>query len=380
MRKARNMLLLILLALGVYAAFYGHQAGWFGPAGQGAGSSKPDADAAKADVVRPSFDIVRAEPSGEIVMAGRAEPNWIVTVESNGQTVGTATADANGEWIIQPKTPLARGEHALELKAQDPNGGRTVFSKQRIALSLTEPGQERPLVAMTEEGKATRVLQMPPQTAAGEKPVAAKPVAKADATGDLGSRVGFSALDYEEAGPKSMLHMSGQATPGARLMLYIDNEFAGTTAADATGRWTFSGNRELTGGGHDIRADVVEAGSAKVLSRAEVKFDREPRQAIAMADDKKAPMPLPPALSDAKKAAPAAVTAKRRVAARERPSEGYAGSSDVIVVRRGDSLWQIARRHFGDGAKYTQIFQTNRGQIRNPDLIYPNQRFALPGR
>jgi nucleoid-associated protein YgaU len=50
----------------------------------------------------------------------------------------------------------------------------------------------------------------------------------------------------------------------------------------------------------------------------------------------------------------------------------------VIIVRRGDTLWQIAERHYGSGSKYTQIFQTNKGQIRNPNLIYPSQRFNVP--
>jgi len=41
-------------------------------------------------------------------------------------------------------------------------------------------------------------------------------------------------------------------------------------------------------------------------------------------------------------------------------------------------LWQIAQRYYGDGAKYTQIFRNNRKQIRDPNWIYPNQRFDLP--
>src|SRR5258706_6636555 len=64
------------------------------------------------------------------------------------------------------------------------------------------------------------------------------------------SRVGFASVDYKEAGEKSMLHMSGQAAPGTRVMLYIDNQFAGIATADATGSWSYSGNKLLTGGHH----------------------------------------------------------------------------------------------------------------------------------
>jgi LysM repeat protein len=49
------------------------------------------------------------------------------------------------------------------------------------------------------------------------------------------------------------------------------------------------------------------------------------------------------------------------------------------VVRRGDTLWDIARQYLRDPFQWPRIFNLNRSLIRDPDLIYPNQRFALPG-
>lgn len=48
------------------------------------------------------------------------------------------------------------------------------------------------------------------------------------------------------------------------------------------------------------------------------------------------------------------------------------------VVRRGDTLWGIARRHYGNGEGYRRIYRANRGRIRNPNRIYVNQRIYLP--
>ncbi len=48
------------------------------------------------------------------------------------------------------------------------------------------------------------------------------------------------------------------------------------------------------------------------------------------------------------------------------------------VVRRGDSLWRIARRHYRRGHRYKRIYWANRRKIRNPHLIYPCQRFYIP--
>ncbi|MFN0025112.1 MAG: LysM peptidoglycan-binding domain-containing protein, partial [Parvularculaceae bacterium] len=50
------------------------------------------------------------------------------------------------------------------------------------------------------------------------------------------------------------------------------------------------------------------------------------------------------------------------------------------VVRRGDSLWRISERHYNAGRLYSRIYRANRDRIRDPDLIYPCQRFLVPRR
>jgi len=49
-----------------------------------------------------------------------------------------------------------------------------------------------------------------------------------------------------------------------------------------------------------------------------------------------------------------------------------------LTVVHGDNLWNIARAHYGEGLRYTVIFEANKTQIRDPDLIYPGQIFSLP--
>ncbi|WP_449396419.1 LysM peptidoglycan-binding domain-containing protein [Devosia riboflavina] len=53
-------------------------------------------------------------------------------------------------------------------------------------------------------------------------------------------------------------------------------------------------------------------------------------------------------------------------------------ASGKAIIRRGDNLWTIARRAYGEGIKYTTIYDANTGQIRDPDRIYPGQVFNLP--
>ena len=58
-------------------------------------------------------------------------------------------------------------------------------------------------------------------------------------------------------------------------------------------------------------------------------------------------------------------------------------SRDEVEVRRytvvsGDSLSKIAKREYGDAQKWRQIYEANRDQIKDPDLIYPGQVLSIP--
>jgi colicin import membrane protein len=50
----------------------------------------------------------------------------------------------------------------------------------------------------------------------------------------------------------------------------------------------------------------------------------------------------------------------------------------TYVVRRGDSLWRISRRHYRLGKYFRTIQRANKGKIQIARLIYPCQRFHLP--
>ena len=49
-----------------------------------------------------------------------------------------------------------------------------------------------------------------------------------------------------------------------------------------------------------------------------------------------------------------------------------------VIIQPGDYLWRIARERYGSGIQYTLIYEANKDQIRDPDLIYPGQIFEVP--
>ena len=53
-------------------------------------------------------------------------------------------------------------------------------------------------------------------------------------------------------------------------------------------------------------------------------------------------------------------------------------ATSIYVVKSGDSLSKIAKHVLGDAGKWHAIFDANRDQIDNPDLIHPGQVLKLP--
>lgn len=55
-----------------------------------------------------------------------------------------------------------------------------------------------------------------------------------------------------------------------------------------------------------------------------------------------------------------------------------APTTRTYTVVRGDCLWNIAKKYYGNGSQYTKIYNANRDKIKNPNLIYPGQVLTIP--
>ena len=53
-------------------------------------------------------------------------------------------------------------------------------------------------------------------------------------------------------------------------------------------------------------------------------------------------------------------------------------TANTYTVVKGDSLWNIAKKFYGNGGQYTKIFSANNPPIKNASLIYPGQVFTIP--
>lgn len=53
-------------------------------------------------------------------------------------------------------------------------------------------------------------------------------------------------------------------------------------------------------------------------------------------------------------------------------------ANKTYTVVKGDCLWNIAKKFYGNGSKYTVIYNANKDKIKNPNLIYPGQVLTIP--
>jgi hypothetical protein len=54
-------------------------------------------------------------------------------------------------------------------------------------------------------------------------------------------------------------------------------------------------------------------------------------------------------------------------------------TSRTHVVRKGDTLWDIARQYTNDPYRWKQVYDLNTATVHDPHWIYPGERLVLPG-
>lgn len=72
-----------------------------------------------------------------------------------------------------------------------------------------------------------------------------------------------------------------------------------------------------------------------------------------------------------------AATVKQEEPAASPESNPAVTENKTHTVQKGDTLWAIAKRYYGNGSQYPKIASAN-PSIKNPNLIYPGQVLSIP--
>lgn len=352
---------------------------------------------------RAVFDIVRVEPDGETVIAGRADANSTLTLLLDGAEAGQAGADGGGSFVAllslgtadvprvltllerfldgseafadqsvilapSPKVIVAEVEDAGEVVAdelaaasagvENSDAATLVEDATTAVIASAEGAISEPLVGVVTGKTVQAAIGVPepvqaPVAALSEDAVknAAPTIMLADSEGvrvlqnggaapQVVDNVSIDAINYDSAGEVAL---TGRSSGQRSVRIYLDNKAILDATVGANGQWR-ADLPEIDTGTYTLRVDELDV-EGDVVSRTETPFRRESVEAIQALD-----------LGGA--------TERAAVA--------------LITVQPGNTLWGIARDKYGEGLLYVRVFEANAGRIRDPDLIYPGQIFTVP--
>lgn len=248
----------------------------------------------------------------------------IVTMEKGDAVIaGRAGADAivhildNGKEIGQEKAD-ENGQWVFIPKRSLPVGNR------KLTLFVLDNNGEK---IKSKQSAILNVSKKPNNEVAvimgGNK---ASTILKAPKGQKIGSLL-IEKIDYDEEGN---FRVAGKARKNLNINLYMNGKLVSKTTTNNRGSWNINTSFELSNKRQVIRADMLNS-KGKVIRRVEYKFT--------------------PVLID--------------------------GENSMVVIKKGDCLWNLALKEYGKGTNYVVIFEANKSQIKDPDLIYVGQVFTM---
>ncbi len=189
----------------------------------------------------------------------------------------------------------------------------------------------------------------------------------------------FDVVSADESG---QLVAAGKAQAGSTVVLHNGTQTLGETKADENGEWVLTLEKQLPAGGYVLSLSAVDPKTqARVPGQHIFALTVAPhgKSAPATGDERSKVAGAEPAAANPQlnQGMPAGANARTTTPPETAASQPQVRTK-VAGVKRGDTLWAIARRFYGNGSRYGEIAGANKQQIKNPDLIYPNQQLEIP--
>ncbi|ARM87714.1 peptidoglycan-binding lysin domain-containing protein [Rhizobium sp. CIAT894] len=281
----------------------------------------------------------------KIFIAGTTRSNAKVIGYADDSLVGQDTAGSDGHFVIDGVVALSVGDHKIRVDVVDPVGKVIV----RAAVNFNRPAGDQVRVA----------AQAGPADADG-----ASTMVPLD-EGELGKRKAEAGKAF---GLLKGLFADGKL-PGAEQLAAARSatEFALRSvadfrpAADAPDAFKQTSGSASQVAGNALKLLQSLPGDAKSVGAALDKLGS------LIAELTAAPQPTAPAANEVGSNQPKTIEQAPLTA-----------NNAAVIIRRGDTLWQISRRTYGLGVRYTTIYIANEDKIVDPDRIRPGQIFGLP--
>jgi nucleoid-associated protein YgaU len=340
------------------------------------------------------IDLVRIDKAGSAIVAGKAPRGAEVEIYVDGEVIAEIVADTKGGFVALFDVPPSQDAQVMTMALRDA-AGNSIPSSDRVFIKGREVVAPDPAAADTAE-KVLPVDEVAPQViiASDEGIKIVQPASFEPGAPEVMSNVSLDLISYDTEGE---VVLAGRGKVKNYVRIYVDDTPVRTQPIAADGSWQLS-LPEVDAGIYTLRIDEID-NAGKVVSRVETPFKKEEptevRKVASVAD--------PVVKSD--------VVAHELKTVEVSPSDvaidGVDGDMDnglddsvngldgsvvvpkiidepktvlakLVTIQPGATLWELAEARYGQGNLYMQIFEANRDNIRNPDLIYPGQIFTIP--
>ena len=296
-------------------------------------SSKKIKEVDKISNHSPEIDIIRVNPSGDFVIAGSGKPQSKINLNNQGGIVLSTDVDEKGNWVLVSEKPLDEGNQMLVVDQLNTDGTK-ISSKEIIVTKISKDRNLKPVVfgLPNEQGGILKIIQKP-ETNINIDSEPDVSLSLSEGANGVSSGPGFKVFGifFDEIGRVSI---TGMANYGNSVEIFINKKKEGHYFLNSNKEWTIKSKSSLNFGQHLLKANLIDNQGEKI-NKISIPFLR--------AEIPKGVLP-----------------------------------EDYVIIKPGDMLWTISYRVYGNPWKYVEIYDENKDQISNPDLIFPGQIFTLP--
>ena len=353
----------------------------------------PGSNAEEAPAPVPADASVRVDAveieGDQIFIAGSATAGYQVRVTADGKLIGTDTADESGRFIVEATSELSVGDHVISADLMD-KAGDTVLLRATVPFNRPE-GEALAAVAPAEDPGDARAAPAGEMAAGASEP-------EELVLPDIASLSKMREGAFEALSALKQMASTEQSAETAEIAEALE-QAVGRLKSAAIADLSADSSAEARAIAQSMRIQAEAALAALMPDTAGGEADAgaaansgtEARAIDRLVTGDLSRMSDILSQAEAALSEPADMTTanidstEMVVESSGEPGEPktilqapLASTPGAVIIRRGDTLWQISRRTYGEGVRYTTIYLANRSQIQNPDRIKPGQVFSVP--
>ena len=289
----------------------------------------------EVDKEETKVDILRVDESGITIIAGSADPSTTVEAKINNQTIGKSEVNKDGEFVITGEVSSSDQPQELKIITKEEKEEKTkkIVSKEPVENEEDWVYETKSFIILPGLIKNNNDNEIQNERLDDVQIFEVQQtdiLLKEEFNSVNVEKLTLDRIKYSENGTAILY---GRARTDMNVMVYLNNKFKMKTMPGKDGSWDVDLGI-IPPGIYKLRIDETTI-KGDVKFRIETPFKQETKELLDKMFTK------------------------------------------AITVQPGNSLWRIARRIYGKGIMYLDIYNKNSHLIKDPDLIYPGQIFSL---